>query len=219
MGKREGLDLVDGIVYINLDHRLDRREKLLKELKRLQISFPEVVRVPAFHTPMNGRKGCVLSHIAALEVAEKKRWKRVLILEDDCLFSKDVLKIHRAMHHFEETVGEEWDVLFLGGKFLESKRVSSLLLQVTKSHRAHAYIVNRPYYCVLKACYVGSYKAMENDTFVVQSSGKSLDVTWNTLQEKGLWFGMVESIAEQDESFSDIVHRSVHRREDTFNAF
>ena len=72
MEKREGLDLVDGIVYINLEHRLDRREKLLKELSRLQVSYPEVVRISAFHTPMNGRKGCILSHITALEVAEEK---------------------------------------------------------------------------------------------------------------------------------------------------
>jgi len=216
MEKREGLDLIDGIVYINLDHRLDRRELLLKELKRLQVSCPEVERIPAFHTPMNGRKGCMLSHIAALEMAEKKGWKSVLILEDDCRFSKDIRKIHQAIEGFEKTLGEEWDVFFLGGQFLESSTVSPLLIRVTKSRRSHAYIVNRSYYCMLKACFVAGYKAMENDLFVVQSSGKSLDVVWNALQKKGRWFGMKESVAEQDESFSDIVHRNVHRKEENF---
>ncbi|MGE0198791.1 MAG: hypothetical protein AB7N99_05625 [Simkaniaceae bacterium] len=218
MGKREGLDLVAGIVYINLEHRTDRRERLCQELKRLHLSYPEMIRIPAFHTPLNGRKGCILSHIAGLEMAEEKGWEHVLILEDDCQFSASPQKIREGMKGFQDILQGEWDVFFLGGQFLESRPVSSQLLHITKSHRAHAYIVNRPYYSVLKACYLSAYKNLEKDIFVVQSSGKALDVAWNDLQKKGRWYGMRESIAEQRESFSDIVHRPVYRKEENFNA-
>jgi len=216
--KRGGVNGLDGIVYINLDHRTERKEKIIGEIERLQLDFPEVVRISAIHTPMNGRKGCILSHIAALEMAQQQRWKQVLILEDDCLFSSNPDKVHEVVEHFFNVFGENWDVFFLGGKFIESHAASSSFLRVTHSLRAHAYIVNQHYYAILQACYEKGFQEMKKDVFVIQSYGKSLDVVWSALQKKGRWYGIKESVAEQGDVYSDIVHRRVHRKEDLFDA-
>ena len=218
MKKTEDVNRLDGIVYINLDHRIERKKKILREIERLQLDVTEIVRVPAIHTPMNGRKGCLLSHIAALKIAQEKQWKQVLILEDDCVSSDDVRKVHRALIRFWNAFGENWDVFLLGGKFIESEVNAASFLHVIHSLRAHAYIVNQHYYAPLQACYEQGYKEMEKDVFVVQSFGKSLDVIWRVLQKKGRWYGMQESVAEQHDGYSDIVHRCVHRKEDLFNA-
>ena len=75
------------IVYINLDYREDRKAIFLKEMERLKVK--EVHRISAHYDPLNGVRGCLISHLEALDFMEKKGWKRGLILEDDCFFEKD----------------------------------------------------------------------------------------------------------------------------------
>lgn len=83
-----GFNHFDLIVYINLDHRKDRKKEIEHELKNLNL-YKKAYRIPAYCDPLNGTKGCLISHIYALNFAIRKGAKNVLILEDDCIFIKN----------------------------------------------------------------------------------------------------------------------------------
>ena len=90
------LNNFDAIAYINLKHRKDRKNHILKELKRLKVDKKKLHRVEARFTPFNGHLGCALSHIDALDFAIKKNLNNILILEDDCFFIDDVNFINKT---------------------------------------------------------------------------------------------------------------------------
>ena len=76
-------DKVDGIVYINLENREDRKKLILNELKRLETDMTKVNKVSGLYIPKNGHKGCVQSHISAINIAKMNKWNYVLVFEDD----------------------------------------------------------------------------------------------------------------------------------------
>lgn len=78
-----GLNRLDAIIYINLENRGDRKDLLLKELESLGVDKSKVHKVSGVFIPKNGHKGCVQSHILALQMIKLNKWRRVLILEDD----------------------------------------------------------------------------------------------------------------------------------------
>jgi glycosyl transferase, family 25 len=80
------------IIAINLPTRTDRRRDLERGLGEVGIDTQSVVWYPAidpespagFANP--GYRGCFLSHVAVLNIAQNLGWPEVLILEDDCEF-------------------------------------------------------------------------------------------------------------------------------------
>src|SRR4051794_40867746 len=90
-------ELFDSITIINAAHRTDRRRVLQETLHLVgwDPDGPKMTWLPAidprtavgFATP--GARGCFLSHIAALNIARNAGHRRVLVLEDDCVFAPD----------------------------------------------------------------------------------------------------------------------------------
>ena len=81
----EGINKLDSIIYINLENRADRKELLMKELESVNTDMTKVQKVNGVFIPKNGHKGCVQSHITALNIAKMNRWKYTLIFEDENL--------------------------------------------------------------------------------------------------------------------------------------
>lgn len=198
-----GLNTFDGILYINLAIRKDRRKEIEKELKRVFVK--KHFRIEGNYDELNGVRGCVESHIQALDFAIKKEWKNVLILEDDCDFVKPQKEIDNYVHEFFDHFQTAWDVFFLGTK-IEFARMTShpAYVQILFSMRSHAYAVNGPYLQKLRNHYVSTLESMKNDLFFLSSMTKALDRRWVELQMADRWFTGIQSIAEQRTSFSDI---------------
>ena len=103
---------VDHVVYINLDHRTDRRAEIEAELAPY-FAPEKVTRFSAVKRD-NGALGCTASHIAVLEMAKANEWKNVLVVEDDAMWRPE---------HFEEAYGnlerlsETYDVIMLSSTF------------------------------------------------------------------------------------------------------
>jgi GR25 family glycosyltransferase involved in LPS biosynthesis len=70
-------EFVEHVVYINLEHRKDRREQIEKELT---IFGDKIQRFDAIYEPERGHLGCSKSHAAAMELAIQFGWKNVLIV-------------------------------------------------------------------------------------------------------------------------------------------
>lgn len=201
-----GLKSLDGVIYINLEHRLDRKNSLLKELRRVGVNSQKITKVSGVYTPLNGRIGCYLGHIQALSVMEKSGWRRALILEDDAQFCSDQNKIDSFLETFWELFGDEWDVLLLGGRYLKVFPIHNKFFRVLRSLQTHAYLVNGPYATSLMDCFQRGYEKIKNDIFIVESVGKSIDVRWWEEQRSQRWFAPVEALVKQSEGYSDIVH-------------
>ena len=76
---------IDGIFYINLDHRTDRKEEIERELTRFDLKFE---RFPAIPHKIGG-VGCGTSHLEVIKLAKQRGYRNVLIFEDDIEFIVD----------------------------------------------------------------------------------------------------------------------------------
>lgn len=114
------LEQLDGIFVINLPTRADRRLEIDHQLRRLGLSlshervilFSAVRPIDAGGFPSIGARGCFMSHLEVIRLALSKGMHNILILEDDCDFSKDSM---RMVHQISVSLQEvDWS-LFYGG--------------------------------------------------------------------------------------------------------
>ena len=89
--EQNGINQLDAIIYINLEARNDRKDLVLKELEKLNTDMSKVYKVSGVYMPKNGHKGCIQSHILALNMIKLNQWNRVLILEDDAILDNNFL--------------------------------------------------------------------------------------------------------------------------------
>ncbi len=196
---------LDGIIYINLDHRLDRNQQILSELNRLGVNPQKFHRLCGVYDQYNGIKGCLLSHIQALTLAEEKRWKKVLILEDDVFFVGGAEAIEKQLSKFFHESQEKWDVFFLGGTYHEFNETSwEGFIRIQGSCCAHAYVVAGDYLEKLKACFASAYELIKEHLFKNQSLSYPLDTVWKVLQREDRWYAGKEQFAFQSVGASDI---------------
>lgn len=104
------------ILVINLKERTDRWEKISKQLDTFGLSYERVDAVKK----EPGWKGCSLSFKKCYEIAEKRKYPWVVILEDDCLFQKDGKKRFEQLLPILWQRRKEWDI-FNGGSFYFTK--------------------------------------------------------------------------------------------------
>ena len=89
------LDCFQRIVVINLPERADRRRGIDSELRKVGLSLdhPRVELFPAHRPeraggfPSVGAHGAFLSHLGVMERARAEGWSRILVLEDDMVFT------------------------------------------------------------------------------------------------------------------------------------
>lgn len=89
------MDLLQNILYINIEKRKDKKDFTEKQLKKINRT---AIRIDAIdHTDSIDKKerilGCTYSHIKALEYAIENKYENVLILEDDSKFLTDSVKL------------------------------------------------------------------------------------------------------------------------------
>ena len=204
---------LDGVLYINLDIRKDRKKLIESHLDKLQIPKEKIYRIPAVFDLKNGHRGCSKSHYNALLFALKKKWRNVLILEDDAIFPLDGTnpnsELEALINHTKEA-NTLWDVLLLGGLVKEKQESATQprISQVTNSLRTHAYIVNQHYLVDLLLSAQESYELLKNRDLSRCPDGytevHAYDRVWSKLQKTGNWFMSDNLFANQRDSKSDI---------------
>jgi GR25 family glycosyltransferase involved in LPS biosynthesis len=111
-------DFFDKIIYINLDHRKDRKEQILNEFNKMDINKNKIHRIDAVHEKYNGHIGCAKSHIKALNYAKGNNYKNVVIFEDDFIFTKNKEDINSKLNKFLKEHGNNWDVVQLTSHYV-----------------------------------------------------------------------------------------------------
>lgn len=122
------------IYCINRESRPDRWEKAQEEFKKLNL---EVTR---FNAIEGGEKGCMLSHVNIIREAKEKRYKNVLIFEDDVeLLVTDLEYYQNAIN----SLPLNWHLLYFGANCTQRlKRHNEYLYTAKGCLCAHAYAVN-----------------------------------------------------------------------------
>jgi hypothetical protein len=204
-------EFIDKAVYINLDHREDRRQLMNKFKNEGHIPDEKFVRYSAVSNS-NGIIGCALSHIGVLKMAKKHEWKSVLILEDDL----EWIDFNVGYAHLEETIAQEpWDVCLLTGIYrcfnypkltagvhtnayiVKHHYYDTLIDNMEAGLRKKLTIVKPPVWNVFK---MKSYLEMYDKVY---AHAFNIDVYWIKLQQRDKWIA-ANPICHQVQSYSDI---------------
>ena len=211
---------IDKLVYINLDHREDRRQIMQKLFEEGKIPSEKIERFSAIKHDV-GIVGCAMGHISILKRAKQQRWKNVLILEDDLCWTN----FEENYKKLEDLVSKSFDVCMLGGLYLDFEDPKIKVAVCT-----NAYIVSSHYYHTLLDNFETglrmkldkkvsafpirslSEKRKQYNNIVDKDNRYNVDVYWIKLQLKDNWIGIIEPMIEQVECYSDIYNKVLDRR-------
>jgi len=198
-------DSIPGIVYINLENREDRKKLILEEFSKLGIPKDKIYRLAGIPIPKNGHKGCVQSHILALEIAKLNQWKYVAIFEDDAELTESPSK-------FKEKVStamalEKWDVILLhGANQVVKEKINDVMYYAKHSTQSTGYIIKEEYYDTLLELFKDCNMKMNKNHWEKDGwESNALDQRWNELIEKDNWVAFNSNLMKQREINSSIM--------------
>lgn len=152
------MDAIDGILYINLDNRTDRKASIEKEIAKIGFDDSKIHRISAVYNEQCGHLGCGISHVQAIEFAMQKNWARTIVLEDDFHFDINAQQFDALL---KETEGVSWDVLLLAKGHSRFHEKKGNLRKVIGCSTTSGYIVQQHYYKTLLDNFKESVALME----------------------------------------------------------
>ena len=198
--------MINKVYFINLNHRLDRREHIEQLLKDSDL-FDITERVSALYNKALPPAGCILSHIVALERFIGSKAEYCLILEDDFTTNNiDTLK-ENIQKLFDD--GVDFDIVQISGNHLNLEsggEYPSYLKKVFDSQTTSGYIINRRFTNTLLENFKESYT-------LISEFGRRheycLDIFWKKLQPISKWYCFFPPLGYQMDGYSDIEKRNV----------
>lgn len=208
----------DGIFFINMDHRKDRLESAIEEFKKQDINatrypgckvyiselhpsaYDKLVSPHKFKTPyIESSIGCKTSQYNIIRLAKERRYKNVLIFEDDIQFLFNKEKTQEILNGALKELPEDYDLLYFSGnhlKTLETIQDKNFILRTKGTLTCHAYCINSKIFDYLldNMMKVG----IEIDNYYI-----------NEIQSRGNSYVVHPGLVTQAPSFSDILQRNV----------
>jgi GR25 family glycosyltransferase involved in LPS biosynthesis len=203
------MEYIDCVYYINLEHRTERREEFLNEMKLLGVPESKIVRIDGVYTKGAGVIGCQYSHIKALTAFIESGHKNCIIFEDDFKINLDINYAKYLVRKlFEKNI--QFDVVMLGGSIHKAETTD--ILSMSKAHKVlttSGYIITKEFAPVLKELWVQHLPLIEEE---YKKSGNilseyCLDVVWTQIQPQNRWYIFNPKIGKQRESYSDIENK------------
>jgi GR25 family glycosyltransferase involved in LPS biosynthesis len=203
--KRQIIDYIDAILYINLEHRTDRNEHCLNEIRKIDPLLAKTHRIDAVYNKTNGALGCTQSHIKALQLfLDNSTWNTCIIFEDDFTFiSNNIDHINNELLYLFDS-SDNFDVLLLGVGSTDFKIVSTknnYINKVESSQTASGYILTKKYTETLLSNFITSSNNMIK---LGWDSKWCHDQYWKHLMPSGKWYTLNDRIGYQYRNYSDI---------------
>jgi len=127
---------IAGIVCISLVDNTKQREDMDIQCKKLNIPVQYFL---AKKHEKGGHIGCMESHYSVIQMAKNRRWREVLILEDDAVFLD-------RKEWPEITMPSNYDFLYFGCNPLIGWKYRNSLLKLIEAYATHAYLVSERVY-------------------------------------------------------------------------
>ena len=182
---------IDKIVYINLDKHIEKRNLIENQLRYFALPFE---RFSAINNPYYGI-GCAESHLAVLKMAREKKYKNILIFEDDFVFTVTKEEFENEMTNLFTQV-PDFDVCMLAYN-LQKGDVSQeypFLLKNIEAQTTSAYLVNHTIYDDLINLYEESNVLLEKTK---QHWIYANDQIWKPMQLVKKWYCIHPRLGKQ----------------------
>jgi glycosyl transferase family 25 len=195
------IDDIKHALYINLQHRVDRKQHVERQLASIGLTNFE--RFDAIKMKF-GPLGCGLSHLNCLTLAKENNWDHVLICEDDIQFLNP-LQFTQQLNMFFKNV-HDWDVILLGGNNIKEYTVTNdYSVKVSWCQTTTGYIVKQSYYDKLIDNFSTSTKKLALEPY--NHGTYAIDQYWTKLQCVDNWFLITPLTVVQRDDYSDIEKR------------
>lgn len=200
------MNRIDKYVYINLDSRVDRKEHILKELRRFNIPDEKIIRISAVPSS-KGSYGCALSHKLIMEHFKESEDKIWCILEDDHYFTQTYEETDNLVNKFIDN--NEYDVLLgcycaVQGSQLRDRSFR----RVIKSSMTSFYIVKNNVCDALIASNKESARTL--DPVKGKKSGTPCDFMWWNIMRVFFFVAPYKPYGAQIVDYSNIKNKVVN---------
>jgi len=197
------MNLLENILYINLDYRVDRKQHLLEEFRKLGINENGLQRFSAIKTKL-GNIGCTMSHIKCLELAKEKDYPYIFVCEDDITFTNPQILLENLNKMTMSNI--HWDVLVIGGNTCPPfQPITDYCIRVFNVQTTTGYIVRKNYYDILIQNFrEGLYKLLKDPENLENKKQYSIDIYWKQLQQRDTWVIFIPLTVTQYYDYSDI---------------
>lgn len=202
-------DLFDGIICINLDHRTDRWDLIQEQFNALGV-LNKVIRLSAVQS-YNGELGKARSHVKAVQIAQKKGWKNVLVFEDDAhLYRINIESLRSAFNNLDN----DWSVMYLGGQLWTQPSVRCKgIMNITHNYTTHAIAYNKKVYKRIIAKY-GHKTYIFNKTDLYRNwLVKNIQIAGQAIMPTDVMFIESASYSNTTNSIHDTTLLSIHSDE------
>jgi len=190
------------VLYINLDYRVDRKNRIEKELS---VFNPNIItRISAIKDPKGAVYSCAMSHIKALEYAKANNLPQVLILEDDAIWGN----VSKAYPVFKMLIKKDFDVLMLGGTYPSYDKKT---YRLKFAYSTSCYIVKSHYYDKMIQSIKDKLNTYDPDQHKNDKMHNiAVNITYTKLQEVDNWFIVMPPLMIQGKSHSNIIGSTVN---------
>jgi len=190
---------VEIIYYINLDHRDDRKNKFLNEMKKADFPDNMINRIPAVYNIERGDIGCSKSHILTLEKFIKSGYSNCIIFEDDFEFTQNKNQILQTLDNLKNI---SYDVVMISANEYDVKNtIYPWLKKVYGAQTTSGYMVSRSFAPTL-------LENFKEGCYMLEKTGEgakyAVDQYWKKLQPTSDWYIVEPKLGKQGNSYSDI---------------
>jgi hypothetical protein len=195
-GEQVGIDRLQQVLVINLEHRPERLAGFIIEMDRLGIE--NATRFDAIADP-SGIRGCTLSHTAVMKQMTERGWNCIMVCEDDARFVVNREQLDVLVEAFLSDA--EAEVACLAYWQREVERHDSLYLRTTRSFTTACYLVKASIAADLYTVWAEGARQLGNggDRYVY-----GLDQIWNGLQRTRVFVIPIVRAVHQEAGYSDI---------------
>lgn len=192
-------DYFDKIFCINLDRRKDRWEETVTELKKWgildgvnRISAVDGNKIQNNSFPINnGELGLLETHLKLIRYAKEKKYKNILLIEDDVEFTEEI----NNLEEYFNQLPENWDMLWFGANHNKHvgnqiNLINDKIIKCNYAYATHCIAINNSVYDLL--------------IDFLSKKQKPVDVYYSDIQNTKNCYSFHPSIALQRPCFSDI---------------
>lgn len=198
-------DRFDKVYCINLKRRPERLEEFRKEVEKYNLGNFEVFEAVDGNTIKNRRsdklkpseQGLIESNLLIIKECIKNNYNNILILEDDCTFTDEVLNLD----DYFNKLPTDWDMLYMGGNhnihmgITPPKIVNDKICKLHHTFSTHFVSIKNTLFTELE--------------FILNVTIQPLDVTYLNLQKNKNVYSFYPAIAKQRIGFSDIQQKTM----------
>jgi GR25 family glycosyltransferase involved in LPS biosynthesis len=192
------------VFCINLNRRKDRWSETVTELRKWDLlnDVNRYLGVDGNKLTYDNKKfrvnpgelGLLKTHIKLLQLAKTKKYKNILILEDDIEFTEEIKNLDEYM----SLVPSDWDILYFGGNHNvhEGEKLNKINDKIIKCSRTYT-----------THCIVFRNTVYDKCLDLIKDCNKPVDVYYSSLQKELNVYSFYPNIALQRVSYSDIQNK------------